>query len=283
MENKKKSKKILILPAALCAVVIIIIAAVVFGKNSYRNYVKNKVLAYEQETDEQGIAQDMSDNPYFATKQPGFSYKNAEIIKYYSGVTDTYRHAAVILPNDYDSGKKYPVLYLLHGLGGSHRTWLNKDADVIIRNLNYFNGVPDMIVVLPNSEVNKEEDADDLPIEERIAAYDKTEEDMINYLMPYIEENYPVKTGRDNTAIAGNSMGGRNTMYIAFKHQDLFGYVGAFSTAGVVRGESKSTVMYPLLDDLVIDPEYGGFNLIMLVVGRDDNVCADGSLTIWTG
>ena len=231
MDKNIFSKRKVIIPAALCAVVIVTVAAVLFGADSYRNHIRKKVLSYEQETNEQGIAQYMDDNPYFATKQPGFAYREPDVIKYYSGVTDSYRHATVILPDDYDSDKKYPVLYLLHGLGGSHKTWINKDADVIIHNLNYFNNVPDMIVVLPNSEVNKEEDADDLPIEERIAVYDKTEEDLINYLMPYIEEKYSVKTGRDNTAIAGNSMGGRNTMYIAFKHQDIFGYAGAFSTA----------------------------------------------------
>lgn len=273
MDRKKYSKRKVIIPAALCAAVIVTVAAVLFGADSYRNHIRKKVLSYDQETNEQGIAQYMDDNPYFATKQPGFAYREPDVIKYYSGVTDSYRHAAVILPDDYDEDKKYPVLYLLHGLGGSHKTWINKDADVIIHNLNYFNNVPDMIVVLPNSEVNKEEDADNLPIEERIAIYDKTEEDLINYLMPYIEEKYPVKTGRDNTAIAGNSMGGRNTIYIAFKHQDIFGYAGAFSTAGVVKGESKKTVMYPLLDDLVIDPEYGGFKLLMLEVGNEDNVC----------
>ncbi len=48
---------------------------------------------------------------------------------------------------------------------------------------------------------------------------------------------------------------------------------GHFSTAGVVKGESKKTVMYPLLDDPVIDPEYGGFKLLMLEVGNEDNVC----------
>ncbi len=198
-----------------------------FGADSYRNHIRKKVLSYEQ-TNEREL-RSLDDN-HIATKQELFA-REPDVIKY-SGVTDTYRHAAVILPDDYDDDKKYPVLYLLHGLGGSHKTWINKDADVIIHNLNYFNNVPDMIVVLPNSEVNKEEDADNLPIEERIAIYDKTEEDLINYLMPYIEEKYPVKTGRDNTAIAGNSMGGRNTIYIAFKHQDIFGYAGAFFNSG---------------------------------------------------
>lgn len=268
-----KKRKLIIFIAAAAIVAAGIAAAIIFGGGAYREHIKNKVLSYEQETDENGIAVDMSDNPYFASKQPGYFYRNPEVIRYYSGVTDTNRHATVILPNDYDENKEYPVLYLLHGLDGSHRTWINKDADIIIHNLNYFYDVPDMIVVLPNSEVNEKEDADNLPIEERIEVYDNTEEDLVNYLMPYIEENYPVKKGRENTAIAGNSMGGRNTMYIAFKHQDMFGYVGVFSAASVLEGESRQSVMKPLLEDLVIDRKYGGFNLLMLCVGRQDDVC----------
>ena len=185
----RMSRKTLVITVVAFFMITAVIFTMIFGKNAYKSHIKSKVLAYEQETNEDGIAVDMLDNPYFAQKQPGYSYKNPDVVKYYSGVTDTYRHATVILPNDYDSSKEYPVLYLLHGLGGSHRTWINKDADIIIHNLNYFYGVPDMIVVLPNSEVNEKEDADGLPIEERIALYDKTEEDMINYLMPYIEDN----------------------------------------------------------------------------------------------
>ena len=269
--RKNKIIRITVIAVAILAVVTTL-AVILFG-DSYREHIRTKVLSYEQETNEDKIAVDMQDNPYFTRKQPGYRYRNADVVRYYSEVTDTYRHATVILPNNYDSSREYPVLYLLHGLGGSHRTWINKKADIIIYNLNYFFDVPDMIVVLPNSEVNYKENADGLPIEERIAAYDKTEEDMINYLMPYIEENYPVRTGRNYTAIAGNSMGGRNALYIAFKHQDLFGYVGAFSSAHVVAGESGQSVMPALLEDFVIDDEYGQFKLLMLTVGRSDDVC----------
>ena len=108
------------------------------NKADRQNESREKVLAYPQEVDERGIAIDMRDNPFFCEKQDGYSYPKAETIEYYSHVTDTMRHASVILPANYEEGRVYPVLYLLHGLGGSHRTWLNKDADVIISNLICF-------------------------------------------------------------------------------------------------------------------------------------------------
>ena len=75
MDRKKFSKRKVIIPAVLCAAVIVTVAAVLFGADSYRNHIRKKVLSYEQETNEQGIAQYMDDNPYFATKQPGFAYR----------------------------------------------------------------------------------------------------------------------------------------------------------------------------------------------------------------
>lgn len=185
-------------------------------------------------------------------------------------MTGTTRHANVILPVTYEQGETYPVLYLLHGLGGSHRTWVNKDADIIISNLIYFYGATPMIIVLPNSEVNEKENADDLELSDRVLAYDKTEEDFINYLKPYIEENFPVKTGRLNTAIAGNSMGGRNTMNIAFHHSEMFGYVGVFSCASVMDNPTGPS-FHPLVKDVELDGKK--FEFFMLMVGKQDDVC----------
>ena len=111
MDKKKFSKRKVIIPAVLCAAVIVTVAAVLFGADSYRNHIRKKDLSYEQETNEQGIAHYMDDNPYFATKQPGFTYREPDVIKYYSGVTDSYRHATVILPDDYDDDKKYTIFH----------------------------------------------------------------------------------------------------------------------------------------------------------------------------
>mgnify|MGYP000441575505 CR=1 FL=1 len=242
--------------------------------------IRVEAQQYEQETNEDGIAVDLSDNPYFMTEQEGFEYSEPETITYSSEVTGTERHANVLLPADYDESKEYPVLYLLHGLDGSHRTWKNKNGHIIIQNLHYLYGVPEMIVVCPNSSVNEKEDTDGLDIHGKVAAYDLTEEDIVTSLMPYINSHYSVKQGRENTAIAGNSMGGRNALYTAFKHQDLFGYVGAFSSAHVLRDETSGSILSHMIDDFTVDPQYGGFQMIMVCVGRQDNVCGGESYKI---
>lgn len=127
------------------------------------------------------------------TEQPGFEYNEPETIAYYSEITGRERHANILLPADYDTSEKYPVLYLLHGLDGSHRTWKNKDGYIIIQNLSYLYDVPEMIVVFPNSAVNEQEDTDDLDIYEKVAAYDLTEQDLVTSLMPFISSHYSVK------------------------------------------------------------------------------------------
>ncbi len=254
-------------------IVLTILSVLLFvGLNIYKEYLREKITAYnaQMETNEDGIVVDMSANPYFTKKQIGFKYRAPITITYPSEITGTDRHAMVFLPADYDENKEYPVLYLLHGLDGSHRTWRNKSADIILQNMYYFDGVPEMIVVCPNSAVNEDESTDDLEIKDKVAVYNLTGEDLVENLMPYINENFPVKTGPENTAIAGNSMGGRNTMYTAFTYPELFGYVGVFSSAGVMLNEEYKGIMNPLLEDLSLDKD---FELLMLCVGRTDNVC----------
>ena len=264
-------KKVLVGIVAIVA--IILVMGVIFLEN-YKARLKEKIVAYnaEQETNADGIVVDMLDNPYFTEKQIGYKYRAPITITYPSDITGTDRHAMIFLPADYDENKEYPVLYLLHGLDGSHRTWRNKSADIILQNLYYFDDVPEMIVVCPNSAVNEDEDTDDLEIKEKVAVYDLTGRDLVENLMPYINENYPVKTGPENTAIAGNSMGGRNTLYTAFTYPELFGYVGVFSSASVVQREGYNGILTPLLEDLSLDKE---FELLMLCVGRTDNVCGN--------
>ncbi len=286
--NKKNSKKrtVLILTITLSVLAIGNFVGMSFLQVKYEskqqylyNISQNKALqeesiqlvrSYPQAVNEDGIAVEMRENPYFKTKMPGFEYPEAETITYYSTVTNTNRHANVILPVNYDKNKQYPVLYLMHGLHGSHRTWLNKDADIIIANAIYFYGAKEMIVVLPNSNVNQAESDEGLSINELVKDYDKIKEDMLTCLMPYINEHYSVAPGRDNTAIAGNSMGGRATMDIAFNNQELFGYVGAFSSAVVLPGRYN---WRNVLDDVKYDPNVEPFKLVMLVVGKTDDVC----------
>ncbi len=245
-----------------------------------REQSRLKVLEYRQEVNEDGIAADLSRNPYYKTEQPGYEYSEPQTIKYDSAVTGSTREAMILLPEDYDEEKEYPVLYLLHGLEGSYRTWKNKDAHIILQNLWYFHDVPEMITVFADSSVNEQGSIDGLSLKEAVDAYDRTEEDLITGLMPYVESHYSVKKGRENTAVAGNSMGGRNALYTAFSHPDLFGYVGAFSSAHVLGNTSEERSMPALVENFEISPSYGDFEVLMVCVGRQDDVCGDESYRI---
>ena len=169
----------------------------------------------------------------------------------------------VFLPAGYDKNKSYPVLYLLHGYGGRHSTWRNKNAHIIIQNLIYFEDVPEMIVVCPDCVVSADENARDENFYETIQYFDLAEKEIVDNLMPYIEDHFNVLTGRENTAIAGNSMGGRNSLAIGFRHQDKFGYIGERYSGGIPA----------LLDELKLDSSQ--FEFLMLSVGKSDNVCGD--------
>lgn len=219
---------------------------------------------------------ELPENYSILKKQKGFSYAKAERITYHSDVTGREKHAKVLLPADYDPDSKYPVLYLLHGYGGSDQTWLNKDADIILQNLHYMEDAPEMVVVFPNCIVSETEDADDMSFWETVPLFNLTEPELMGSLMPYINEHYSVYTDKEHTAIAGNSMGGRNSLYIAFSHQDVFGYVGAFSAANIL----PSSYGIELLDHFELDKEQDAFRLLFLNVGREDDTCGESTYQI---
>lgn len=155
-----------------------------------------------------------------------------ETVTYASKTTGADRLCHVILPAGYSADTSYPVLYLLHGIGGDHNEWLGGNPLEVVSNLVGAGEASEMIVVIPNVRAMKE---DAIPQEVfgpvNIAAFDNFINDLRDDLMPFITANYNIKTGRENTAIAGLSMGGRESLFIGFSMSDTFGYIGAFSPA----------------------------------------------------
>ena len=181
-----------------------------------------------------------------------------------------------MLPTEYDPSKDYPVVYLLHGLGGNDEAWKDMGADCIAENLHIYQNVPQMILVGVDSVILSEGSTSDLDMWGQLAAYDASVDDIVNDLMPYINTHYPVRTGRENTAIAGYSMGGRNALYAGFSHPELFGYVGAFSPAsGVVR--AVESPLGTLMEDFTLNEAYGQFPMLLLTVGYDDGICKNST------
>lgn len=160
---------------------------------------------------------------------------------YHSGTTGLDRGVNIMLPAKYDKSKAYPVLYLLHGIFGDEYS-MSGDANIalveIAGNLAADGLAKEMIMVLPNMYASSDPDQKPAFNNESVAPYDNFINDLVNDLIPYIEENYSVLPGRENRAIAGFSMGGRETLFIGLSRPDLFAYVGAIAPApGLVPGK----------------------------------------------
>ncbi len=142
----------------------------------------------------------------------------------------------VLLPANYTTSKKYPVLYVLHGYWGDEDALLDKgDASLrlrqIIGNAIASGEAEDIIVVFPDIYASDTQDKCDGLNDKNNKAYDNFINELTKEIMPYMEQHYSIKTGRDNTAITGFSMGGRESLFIGFSRPDLFGYVGAMCPA----------------------------------------------------
>ena len=165
-------------------------------------------------------------------------------IWYHSSVTDSWRHALVYLPPDYDSAKtRYPVLYLQHGGGEDESGWIRQGkANFILDNLIAGGSTKPMIIVMANGYATRagyvvpdlSGTAFGSPefmkvMQERMGAF---EDDVTQALIPFIDKTFRTVPDREHRAMAGLSMGGMQTFQVTFDHLDLFSYIGGFSGAG---------------------------------------------------
>lgn len=169
----------------------------------------------------------------FDVRQEGVTYGTTVFHTYLSRTTGAFRKVLIILPPDYTTEKTYPVLYLLHGIGGDQNEWGPGKPDNVIGNLIARGEAPEMIVVMPNirARLNDAAGPSDMYTAAHFAAFDNFINDLRDDLMPYLAGNFSIAEGRENTAIAGLSMGGREALYIGLSMPETFGYVGAFCPA----------------------------------------------------
>ena len=176
-------------------------------------------------------------DPYVATPagfdkmRQGIDRGALELVEYKSTTVGTVRKATVYLPPKYSPSKKYPVLYLLHGIGGDELEWLLGGAPNIIMDNLYADGkAAEMIVVMPNGRA-QENDRAEGNVYAGSAAFANFEYDLLNDLIPFIEGRYSVKKDKFHRAVAGLSMGGGQSLNFGLAHMDTFAFVGGFSSA----------------------------------------------------
>ncbi|RYY56101.1 MAG: esterase, partial [Chitinophagaceae bacterium] len=136
---------------------------------------------------------------------------------YKSSTLDTMRRLLVYTPPGYNSTKKYPVLYLIHGGSDTEETWTKVGrANFIADNLIAQGKATPMIIVMPYGNVRPHPMPDFTP-------------DMISDIIPFIESNYSVATSGESRAIAGFSVGGGQTLNIAFSNPGKFAWVSSYA------------------------------------------------------
>lgn len=169
----------------------------------------------------------------FDVEKTGIAQGKIETVAYNSKTVGTKRKALVYTPPGFSKSKKYPVLYLLHGIGGDEQEWFNNGKpQVILDNLYAEGKLTPMIVVLPNGRAIKDDRATgNIMAPDKVEGFAIFEKDLLNDLIPFIEKTYPVIKNRESRAIAGLSMGGGQSLNFGLGNLDKFAWVGGFSSA----------------------------------------------------
>jgi enterochelin esterase family protein len=187
------------------------------------------------------------------------------------------RRITIYTPPGYEeSNKSYPVLYLLHGMGGDEEAWMTLGrASQILDNLIAQNKAEPMIVVMPNGNVAQEA----APGESSLGFHkpqfqlphtmDGKYEETFHEIIRFVDAQYrtiPEKKGR---AIAGLSMGGFHTLHISRYYPDTFDYMGLFSAA-IMPNEQVQSKVYDNIDETLAAQKANGFELYWIAIGKDD-------------
>lgn len=169
----------------------------------------------------------------YDAEREGITYPVFQKFTYYSETAKRDTPVNVLLPEGYTTERTYPVLYILHGYFDNEEWMARKVVGLsqIYQNLLTEGKAKEMIIVLPYIFCSETKQYVDAMTPENHLAYDNFINDMTTSLMPFIESNFSVATGPENTAITGFSMGGRESLFIAVSHPDWFGYVGAVCPA----------------------------------------------------
>ncbi|HDR88272.1 MAG TPA: esterase [Bacteroidetes bacterium] len=195
-------------------------------------------------------------------------------IEYWSDVNGLERHINVYVPADYEKnpGKRYPVLYLIHGWGEDENGWSIQGhmANIMDGLIASGKAVP-MMVVMPSGDIQTSPDV-------REASGDITDIFM-NDLIPFIDKTFRTYTDREHRAMAGLSRGGGQTCATVFSHMDKFAWMGAFSGFFGFRGNTTVETAYNgvFKDANAFNRQ---MNLLFISIGTEEGMGAKESYEI---
>jgi enterochelin esterase-like enzyme len=204
----------------------------------------------------------------FDIQRDNIVHGKLDTLIYSSKTVDTLRRVLIYTPPGYSKKKKYPVFYLLHGIGGDEKEWLKGgNPQMILDNLYAQSKIEPMIVVMPNGRAMKNDRAEgNIMAADKVQAFATFEKDLLNDLIPFVEKNYSVYTDREHRAIAGLSMGGGQSLNFGLGNLDMFAWIGGFSSAPNTK----------LPQELVPDPAAARekIKLLFISCGASDRLIA---------
>ena len=179
-----------------------------------------------------GIEIPEGDEGNYYRPQQGVAHGQVRSLYYYANATQEWRHAMVYTPAEYEKGKKrYPVLYLQHGMGEDETGWSKQGhMQHIMDNLIASGEAKPMIVVMESGDVKAPFRGGDnrQGFSEYGASFYKV---MTQDLISTIDSQFRTLTDRDHRAMAGLSWGGHQTFDLVLNNMDKFAWMGAFSGA----------------------------------------------------
>jgi enterochelin esterase family protein len=199
-------------------------------------------------------------------------------VTYQSKALNRARRMHVYTPPGYELGKgEYPVFYLLHGAFDCDDSWSSVGrAGFILDNLIAEKKAKPMIVVMPAGHTG--------PFGFGGRFSSDFEKDFENDVLPYVEKHYRVKADRKDRAIAGLSMGGAQTLNIAFGHLDKFAYVGVYSSGvfGIGNANQGSEPTWEEKNKAALDDANlkKGLKLVWFATGKDDFLVKTSQATV---
>jgi len=200
----------------------------------------------------------------FNVAREGIPHGEVSIVEYDSKTLGLRRLLRVYTPPNYGADRRYPVLYLHHGLGNTSTEWTQRArAPIIIDNLLADKKLQPFIIVFPSGNATAVP-GDEKQGDRTQAAYSTPyHQDLLEDIIPFVESRYSVYADRNHRAIAGMSMGGGQTLNIGLTNLDRFGWIAAVAAAPNTRPPAE----------LVPDPAgLGQLKLLWLSVGNHDNL-----------
>jgi len=187
------------------------------------------------------------------------------------------RRVTVYTPAGYETSKeKYPVLYLLHGMGGDEEAWIALGrSSQILDNLIAQGKAKPMIVVMTNGNVAQEAAPGESslgyvkPSMQMDHTMDGKFEETFPDVIKFVESNYRVKADKSGRAIAGLSMGGYHSLHISRFYPNTFDYVGLFSAA-IMSNDKVTSPVYKNFDSTLETQMKNGYKLYWIGIGKAD-------------